>query len=117
MQKNQTGLLPQTMHKNKFKMYENLKCNMQNHSLLEENIGIMSTSIRNNNYNSPTFQHIFVLYKYGTFAFYRNRFNILSLIQCYQGWFIPSFLDTYNSLRIMMMVTKVRLTNILEYHH
>lgn len=30
-EKNQTGLLPQTMHKNKFKMYENLKCKMQNH--------------------------------------------------------------------------------------
>jgi len=31
--------------KNKFKMYENLKCNMQNHSLLEENIGIMPFDI------------------------------------------------------------------------
>lgn len=38
----------------------------------------MGTSIRNKNYNSPIFQHIFVFYKYVTFAFYRNRFIILS---------------------------------------
>ena len=38
----------------------------------------MGTSIGNNNYNSPTVQHIFILYQYVTFAFYRNRFNILS---------------------------------------